>query len=146
MRRHLSALVVLVVSISCGYGQEKPTKDKALEVLRPFFNALLARDFDTAMKLVLAPGDRAEAARKELKDLITDRHISAKGIAALARTGKWGRLDELFSKNQVESMTLDGKIKVDSCFGLAIEGVGAGFYWDGKQLKILRCVDIGLLQ
>lgn len=37
------------------------------------------------------------------------------------------------------------KVELKDCYYLSLKNAEAGFYWDGKQFKIIRCDDIGKL-
>jgi hypothetical protein len=133
-------------------GEAKPTKDAAVKVLQDFYAAFEARDFDKALTFVFVP----EKYRKELpkfKEALQQlagkkeqKEITKKGLAILAKRGKWGKLAEVAGEKEAERLTKDRGLSPASCYGLFAEPRrGAAFTWDGKRFLIIYFNNIGYL-
>lgn len=123
-----------------------PVKDDAVKVLRSALAALESKDYDKAASFFKIPsGASTEDINKQLARLIELQEISSSGIDILAKDGKWGKLDETFSADQAKRIAERAGVSLDACYGLTLKSAEAGFYWDGKQFKIIRCDDIGKL-
>lgn len=123
-----------------------PTKDDAVRLLRDALAALEAKDYDKAAALFRAPaGVSAEDIKTQLAKLLELQEISSAGIDILAKDGKWGKLDQSFNADQAKRIAERAGVPLDSCYGLTLRNAEAGFYWDGRQFKIIRCDDIGKL-
>lgn len=162
MKRITIMLVLLLALVSCNKtGDNKgsdstsgststssaaPAKDDAVKVLRSALAALEAKDYDKAASFFKIPaGASTEEINKQLARLLELQEISSSGIDVLAKDGKWGKLDEAFSPDQAKRIAERAGVPLDACYGLTLKSAEAGFYWDGKQFKIIRCDDIGKL-
>jgi len=150
----LLMLILAVVSCNRTAGNKndgssassEPSKENAVRVLRDALTALQAQDYDKAATFFKIPGNaQPEEIKKQLGRLLELQEISPAGIEILARDGKWGKLDEAFSPERAKNIAERAGVPLDSCYGLSLRNAEAGFYWDGKQFKIIRCDDIGKL-
>jgi hypothetical protein len=143
------ALSVLALTFAACHGDSHsgsdtasgPTKEAAVQLLKSLNSAIEAKDYTKAMTYVQGSPQNSDFDR-----LIANQEISASGIDILAQQGKWGKLAEVFDANRANSMADRMKVPVDSCYGLNYQNAEAGFYWDGKQFKMIRCDDIGKLR
>jgi hypothetical protein len=150
MKKIIALLVLALVVVSCGkLGGNKsaePTKDNAVQTLRDALAALDAKDYDKATTFFKVPANAtSEDIKRQLGRLVELQELSVKGIDILARDGKWGKLEEVFGADRAKNMVERAGVPVDSCYGMNLRNAEAGFYWDGKQFKIIRCDDIGKL-
>ena len=123
-----------------------PVKESAVRVLQDALAALEARDYAKAATFFrVPPSSDLEDVKKQLARLLELRELSQNGIDILARDGKWGKLDQAFSADRAKYMAERAGVPLDACYGLSLRNAEAGFYWDGKQFKIIRCDDIGKL-
>jgi len=151
MRRFISGVVLLAMLALAGcYGDSSstggasstgPTKEAAVQVLRAMNSAIEAKDYTKAASYVQAP-----ATASDFEKMVTNQEISARGIDILAEKGKFGKLTEVFEASRASGWADRMKVPVDSCYGLGYENAEAGFYWDGKAFKMIRCDDIGKLR
>ena len=131
---------------STGTSSAEPTKDEAVKLLRAALAALEAKDYTKAAALFKIPaGASTEEINKQLARLLELQEISSSGIDILAKDGKWGKLDQTFEAEQAKRIAERAGVPLESCYGLTLKSAEAGFYWDGKQFKIIRCDDIGKL-
>ncbi len=151
MTLHKLAPIVLALTWFL-WGQEslaqdkRPSKEQAVQVLKDFHAALQAQDYDKAVTFLQPhPMIKPEALKKDLAEFLKRKEISAKGIEILAAKGTWGKLEEVFEAARARSMAQRFKVSVDSCFGFKLKEAEAAFFWNGEQLKIIRCNDIGQL-
>jgi hypothetical protein len=142
-----AATVLLCIAGCCLAGADsKPSREAAVGLPRDLLQALEAKDYDKALTfLQVPPGLKPEDVKKELPKFLELKEISKKGIDILAKEGKWGKLDEIFG-DRAKKWAERGKVPLESCYGLGFKNAEAGFYWDGKQFKIIRCDDIGKLE
>jgi hypothetical protein len=150
--KNLLALLVLASAvISCSKlggnkSRGEPVKDNAVQVLRDALAALEAKDYDKAATFFKIPANATpEEIKQQLGRLLELQELSANGIDILAKDGKWGKLEEAFGVDRAQSMAERSGVPLESCYGLTLRNAEAGFYWDGKQFKIIRCDDIGKL-
>lgn len=134
----------------------KPTRDQAIQVLRSYADALLARDYDRAASLIRLPRNqdiekvkRGLAEVGEIKDLA---EVLRRSIDILTRSGTWGKAREVlnytnYGSNEQkigERRIREAGVSVDECYGLSarIRGnhnhIYAVFYFDGKGLRIIE--------
>lgn len=131
-------------STSAGSGE--PVKDEAVRVLRAALDALEAKDYDKAATFFKIPaGSSSEEIKSQLSRILELQELSKTGIDILARDGKWGKLDQAFDADRAKRFAERAGVPLESCYGLSLRNAEAGFYWDGKQFKIIRCDDIGKL-
>ncbi len=124
----------------------QPTKENAVQLLRDALTALEAKDYDKAASYFKIPANATQdEIKRQLGRLLELQELSEKGIDILAKDGKWGKLEEAFGADRAKSMAERAGVPLDSCYGLTLRNAEAGFYWDGKQFKIIRCDDIGKL-
>jgi hypothetical protein len=124
----------------------EPVKGDAVRVLRDALAALEAKDYDKAASLFQAPpGTSPEDIKRQLARLLELQEISQTGIDILARDGKWGKLEDAFGAERAKRIAERASVPLNACYGLTLRNAEAGFYWDGKQFKIIRCDDIGKL-
>ncbi len=125
-----------------------PTKEQAIEVLKGLLAALEAKDYDAAAGFMHLPEGISNADKQGWKDslakLIERKEISAAGIEKLAKDAKLTTLAEA-AGDRAARMAEKFKVPVEKCYGLFLDPAEAGFYFDGKTLKIVRCDDIGKL-
>jgi hypothetical protein len=150
MKKIIVLLVLALMVVSCGklpgIKTAEPTKENAVQTLRDALTALEAKDYDKAATYFKVPANAPpDEVKKQLARLLEINELSSNGIDILARDGKWGKLEEVFGADRAKSMTERSGVPVDSCYGLNLRNAEAGFYWDGKQFKIIRCDDIGKL-
>lgn len=150
--KKLFALLLLALAVaSCSkLGGNKtagePVKDNAVQVLRDALSALETKDYDKASKFFKIPANASsEEIKKQLGRLLELQEISEKGIDILAKDGKWGKLEEVFGADRAKNIAERAGVPLDSCYALTLRNAEAGFYWDGKDFKIIRCDDIGKL-
>jgi hypothetical protein len=156
--RKLSYLVfaaaVLVALAGCkkagdqtAAGAAGPTKEAAIQVLRNFLSAVEAKDYDKAAAMIQTseqvPRDEISKALGRMLEL---NELSARGIDILAERGKWGKLAEVYGTDRASRLIARAGVPVDDCYGLNLDAAEAGFYWDGKQFKLVRIDDIGKLK
>jgi hypothetical protein len=123
-----------------------PTKEQAVLILRDLLAALEANDYDKAMTfLQVPPTARPDELRKQVARLLELKEISKRGIDILAMEGRWGKLDQAFDGQRAKRFAERAGVPLDSSYGLTLRNAEAGFYWDGKRFKIIRCDDIGKL-
>lgn len=123
-----------------------PSKESAVTVLRGLLAALQAPDYAKAVTFFqIPPGLTAEVLQKEAARFIERREISGPGIDILAEKGKWGKLAETVEPARAQRFAEKFGVALDGCYGLTLGDAEAGFFWDGKQLKLIRCDDIGKL-
>jgi hypothetical protein len=96
-------------------GGKKPTKEAAVQVLRDFLAALEAKDYDKAAKFLHFPPDVKIDIHKELSVGLDRKEISKKGIDILAAKGKWGKLEEVFGKENAERRAKRMQVPLDAC-------------------------------
>ena len=124
----------------------EPTKADAVTVLRGLFSALEAKDYAKAAAFLQnPPGLSPEVLQKEVAKFIERNEISAAGITVLDAKGKWGKLSEAVEPARAQRFADKFGVALEACYGLALGNAEAGFFWDGKQLRIIRCDDIGKL-
>lgn len=150
MKKIIVLLVLALAVVSCGKlpgtKSAEPTKENAVQTLRDALAALEAKDYDKAATFFKIPANASsEDIKKQLSRLLEIQELSASGIDILARDGKWGKLEEVFGAERAKNMVERAGVSADSCYGLNLRNAEAGFYWDGKQFKIIRCDDIGKL-
>jgi len=122
----------------------EPTKAAAVEVLRGLLGALVAQDYGKAVTFFqMPPGATPEDLKKAASRLLELKEISAPGIEILDAKGKWGKLIDTVEPARAERFAGKFGVPVAECYGLTLGHAEAGFYWDGKQLKVIRCDDIG---
>jgi hypothetical protein len=122
-------------------GGGTPTKEAAVQLLRSMNSAIEAKDYTKAASYVALPANASDFER-----MVQNQEISASGIDIMASRGKWGKLAEVFTPERAKGWADRAKVSVDSCYGLNYESGEAGFYWDGKEFKLIRCDDIGKLR
>ncbi len=151
IRLPIASLVGLVLLTAGVFAEEaaKPDKEQAVKVLKAYLLELEAKDYNAAAALVYLPEGLSDEEKAKFKDQLSktleNREISAAGIAKLSAEGKWGSLAEVAGKDRATRMATKFKVPLEQCYGLYLGSAEAGFYWDGKSLKIIRCDDIGKL-
>jgi hypothetical protein len=151
IRLPVASLVGLVLLTVGAFAEEapKPDKEQAVKLLKAFLLELEAKDYNAAAAFVYLPEGITEEEKAKFKDglpkMLENREISAAGIAKLSAEGKWGSLAEVAGQDRATRMAAKFKVPIEQCFGLYLDSAEAGFYWDGKSLKIIRCDDIGKL-
>lgn len=128
-------------------GASAPTKEAAVQLLKSFLSAIEAKDYDKAAAMIqLPPQMTQDDIRKGLGRILELNELSAQGIDILDAKGKWGKLAEVYGAERANRFIERAGVPVDDCYGLNYESAEAGFYWDGKQFKIVRVDDIGKLR
>ena len=145
-------LAVLAIFAACGKSDSSPaaaagpTKEAAVQTLRSLQAALDAKDYDKAINFIQIPPDaKAEDIKAALARIPELQELSSQGIDILAEKGKWGKLTEVYGERGsrfAERM----KVSAEDSYGLSYQSAEAGFYWDGKQFKLVRIDDIGKLR
>jgi hypothetical protein len=141
----VGVVILLVVLLGGGSG---PTRANAVQALRNLADALETRDYDRAEKILWAPPDvklSPALRRKAMDALLTRQEISRKGVEILAERGTWGTLTEVFG-DRARGWAERNKVPLHECYGLRLAPAEAGFFWDGKGFRVIRCDDIGKLQ
>lgn len=156
MRKFSCLMIAIALFVFAGCGKSDsspsvnagaPTKEAAVQVLRSLLTALEAKDYDKAATLVYIPPQMPpDDIKKGLGRILELQELSAPGIDILVEKGKWGKLAEVYGADRANRFVERSKVPVDECYGLNYEGAEAGFYWDGKQFKIIRVDDIGKLR
>ncbi|MBA3500305.1 MAG: hypothetical protein M4D80_26300 [Myxococcota bacterium] len=128
-----------------------PTKQAAIQHLRDVLAALEAKDWNKAVTYFAFPAnERPRGAEAAFGKLIELKEISAKGIDVLAAKGKWGKLVEVFEPEKAAHFADKFKVPLADCYGFSVESATAnasvGFYWDGKELKLIRLNNVGKLE
>jgi hypothetical protein len=157
--RKLNCLVIAAVLFAALAGCKKagdqtaggaaagPTKEAAVQVLRNFLAAVEAKDYDKAAAMVQTSEQVSrDEISKSLGRMLELNELSARGIDILAERGKWGKLAEVYGAERASRLIARAGVSVDDCYGLNLEEAEAGFYWDGKQFKLVRIDDIGKLR
>ncbi len=142
----LVLVVLLALLLPAGASAAEPTKAEAVGILRNLFSALLAQDYQKAVTFFQTPTGATPAdLQKAVARLIELKEISAPGIDVLEAKGKWGKLNETVEPARAERFAAKFGVPAADCYGLTLGNAEAGFFWDGKQLKVIRCDDIGNL-
>lgn len=124
-----------------------PTKEAAVQTLRSFLAAVEARDYDKAAAMIqISEQVSRDEISKSLGRMLDQNELSARGIDILAERGKWGKLAEVYGAERASRLIARAGVSVDDCYGLNLDAAEAGFYWDGKQFKLVRIDDIGKLR
>lgn len=123
-----------------------PSKEAAVQVLRDLAKALEANDDGAAAKLLYFPrGAKPEEIKKASSRFLKSKEVSSEGVEILVERGRWGRLDEVFPREQANRWLQKLEVPVGACFGLGLGNAEAGFYWTGQEFRVIRCDDIGKL-
>jgi len=136
--------VLMLWPASWAVDEAKPTKEAAIKVLAAFASALEANDVEKAWKYLYISGKIKEQ-EKKIKEAFKKRlskilqsDISTKGVAILAKKGKWGKLAEVVGEKEAKGLTEMVGLTPSSCFGLfATSRGGAAFYWTGKEWRLI---------
>lgn len=124
----------------------EPTKADAVTLLRRLFAVLEAKDYVEAAAFLQSPkGISPEILQNEVAKFIERNEISADGIDILDAKGKWGKLSEVVEPARAQRFAGKFGVALEACYGLVLGNAEAGFFWDGKQFRIIRCDDIGKL-
>ena len=124
-----------------------PTKEAAVQLLRSFLAAVEAKDYSKAAAMIQTSSQVPPAEiEKALGRILELNEISARGIDILAERGKWGKLAEVYGADRASRLIARAGVPVDDCYGLNLENAEAGFYWNGKEFKLVRVDDIGKLR
>ena len=124
-----------------------PTKEAAVQLLRNFLAAVEAKDYDKAAAMIQTSEQVSrDEISKALGRLLDQNELSTRGIDILAERGKWGKLTEVYGAERASRLIARAGVPVDDCYGLNLDAAEAGFYWDGKQFKLVRIDDIGKLR
>ena len=128
-------------------GAGGPTREAAVQLLRTFLAAVEAKDYDKAAAMIQTSSEVSpDEIKKALGRMLDQNELSARGIDILAERGKWGKLAEVYGAERASRLIARAGVSVDDCYGLNLEGAEAGFYWDGRQFKLVRIDDIGKLR
>jgi hypothetical protein len=150
--RRFSATVVILAFVSIlalvSHAEEKgPTKTEAVRILRSLLTALEQLDYLKAFSFFRLPLNATpENIDTEMAQLLERKEISARGIEMLEAQGKWGTLEETVTRERAERFAAKFGVPAAQCFGLTLGNAEAGFHWDGRRLKLIRCDDIGKLK
>ena len=124
-----------------------PTKEAAVQTLRSFLAAVEAKEYSKAAAMVQTSSEVSPAEiERSLGRMLENNELSARGIDILAERGKWGKLAEVFGADRASRLIARAGVPVDDCYGLNLENAEAGFYWNGKEFKLVRVDDIGKLR
>src|SRR5262249_50545629 len=103
--------VLMLWPASWAVDDAKPTKEAAIKVLTAFASALEANDVEKAWKYLYISGKIKEQ-EKKIKEAFKKRlskilqsDISTKGVAILAKKGKWGKLAEVVGAKEAKGLT-----------------------------------------
>lgn len=140
MRLFLAIPLILIAAIAQAAA---PTKEDAVKTLSDFLAAIEAKDWKKAASMHLeTPDFKAKDAEKNCTSMVTRKHISKKGIEVLAAKGKFGK----WTYRKLEEIAKELKLNAANFYSLDLDPASAQFYWDGKQLKILKLSSIGKLK
>jgi hypothetical protein len=147
MSRALAVTILLILAATAqSDAPPAPGKEQAVQHLRAFFAALDARDFDTAATFLKTPPNTTAAELKRMMTrMLEQREITREGLEVFIPRATWGKLADV-QPDKAEAWAKKFEVPVDECWGLIYEKAQAAFYFDGKQLKIIRCNDIGKLK
>jgi hypothetical protein len=123
-----------------------PTKEAAVKTLQDAAAALEAKDYDKAVvHFHVPPGATPEQFKTAAPGMVENREISKQGVEILAAQGKWGKLEEVLPKDRAQRYAERSGVPLAECYGLTHGDAETGFYWDGRQFKLIRCDDVGKL-
>jgi len=150
VRPGVLGLVVFLLTVAGPLRAQQPaapSKAEAVGILRGLFSVLEAKDYGKAIAYFqVPPGATPADLEKAAARFIELKEISAGGIAILEAKGKWGKLIETVEPARAERFAGKFGVPVAECYGLTLGNAEAGFFWDGRQLKLIRCDDIGKLE
>ena len=142
----LLLLAMLLPAAPTSAADAGPSKESAVALLRGLLAVLQAQDYAKATTFFqMPPGLTPEVLQKEAAKFIERNEISATGIDTLVAKGKWGKLTETVEPARAQRFAEKFGVPVAECYGLTLGNAEAGFFWDGKQFKLIRCDDIGKL-
>ena len=123
------------------------TKEGAAMALQGAADALDAKDYDKALEYFhIPPGATPERFKEAAPGMVEKQEISKDGVEVLVAQGKWGTLAEVLTPERAKSLAERAGVPDDQCYGLTHENAEAGFYWNGKDFKIIRCNNVGKLK
>lgn len=168
MKRILLSLLVAALATACGQPSQAPSgtptqsatptpeatssqaqapsQQAAVATLQKLAMALEKKDYEAAAALVKVPkGMPPDRVNQELAKTYERKEISAAGVEALDKGGKWGSATEVLGQDRAEHFAEKSDVPVDQCYALVLGDAEAVLFWDGAQFLAIRFDDIGKL-
>jgi len=137
----------LILPVLPALSEEPAPKAAAVDLLEEFVSKLEAKDYPAALKCLRLPPGMDEAKGLEvLPQFIERKEISAAGVAIIVKSGKFGKLAEVWNPERSKSLAEKAGVDLEQCYGLILDPAEVAFYWDGSKMQIIRCDDVGKLK
>jgi hypothetical protein len=145
MKSYILFLLIIILS-SCSKSHPELNKEQAIHILNEINNNILNENYSILKNQLYLPSDYKSDKLNILgKYLISNKHISKKGIIILKKKGQFGKYHKILKTTGEKWIKKLNIPNSNSCYILKYSISYAMFCFIGNRYKLIRIKNAGLL-